>query len=355
MKPNVAIIILNWNGWEDTIECLGSLYQIDYPNYDVIIVDNHSEDDSIEKIKEYCKGKLEIKLNNNPIKIFEYSKDEITDSIITDEFKNGAHDKNFILIKNDKNYGFAEGNNVGIRFACKFMNLDYILLLNNDVIVDKNFLIEMVKIGESKENIGIIGPKTYYYDYNGAKNVINFAGGTFDIWKGKSRHIGINKVDLGQYDNITEVDYVEGSCFLIKKELIKKIKLLNPFLFGWEEIDWSLKAGKCGYKCYYAPKAKIWHKVGSSLGNKFGFARLYYHVRSGLIVMNANAKWFHKIVFIPFFLSDILFKILIISNQERKIISPIYSLNVVIKAFLDFKRISPNSKFEFFDQILFKK
>ena len=357
MKPKIAIIILNWNGSKDLLECLESLYQINYPNYDVIVVDNDSEDDSIEKIKEYCNGYLKIeskffeyKTKTNPIKIFEYFQGEIENLETNKEFNGILSNEKLMLIKNNANYGFAEGNNVGMRFACRYMNPDYILLLNNDLVVDKNFLTEMVNISESKKDIGIVGPKTYYYDYYGEKNVINFAGGTFDIWKGKSKHIGINEVDIGQYDDIKEVDYVEGSCLLIKKELVEKIKLLNPFLFGWEEIDWSLKAKKLGYKCYYISKANIWHKVGSSLGIKFSFFKLYYHIRSGLIVMDQNTKWYNKIVFIPFFILDILSKIFILSRQERDVSSICYSIKVVIKAFLDYRKISSNSKFQFFDQ-----
>jgi len=111
-NPKVAIIIVNWDGWEDTIECLESLYRIDYPNYEIIIIDNHSQDDSVRRIKDYSEGK------------------ELT------------------IIENEDNYGFAEGNNIGIRYALKYLKPKYILLLNNDTVVDKDFLKELISAGE---------------------------------------------------------------------------------------------------------------------------------------------------------------------------------------------------------------
>ena len=154
-NPKVSIIILNWNGWKDTLECLESLYQINYPNYDVIVIDNGSEDESIKKIREYCKGKIETKSDffeysedNKPIKIFEFKEEELeTKKTINNEFSSLSPNKRLILIKNHKNYGFAEGSNIGIRFALKSFNSDYILLLNNDTVVDKTFLTELVICG----------------------------------------------------------------------------------------------------------------------------------------------------------------------------------------------------------------
>jgi len=113
----VSIIILNWNGWKDTIECLESLYRIIYPNYDVIVVDNGSEDNSIEKIKEYCEGKIKVESKffeysseNKPIRIIEYSREEAeAGGGREQEIADLPSNKKLILIKNEKNYGFAGG------------------------------------------------------------------------------------------------------------------------------------------------------------------------------------------------------------------------------------------------------
>jgi len=308
MNPKVAIIILNWNGWEDTIECLESLYQITYPNYDVIVVDNGSEDDSIEKIKEYCEGKIKVESKffeysseNKPIKYIEYTREEAEAGGGKEkEIADLPSNRRMIIIKNEKNYGFAEGNNIGMRYALKALNPDYILLLNNDTVVDKEFLGELVKVGERDEKIGIVGPKIYYYDFNSRIDIINFAGGKFSMWKGQPYHIGINEVDRRQYDKIKEVDYVEGSCLLTRREVLDKIGLFDPSYFAyWEENDLCMRGSKAGYKSVYVPKSKIWHKVSSSANSGM---KIYYLTRNRFRFVKKYATKLQVISFLLYFL-----------------------------------------------------
>lgn len=290
-EPRVAIVILNWNGWEDTIECLESLYQINYSNYRVVLIDNNSSNESLLRIKDYCNGKIKAKSeffeynkDNKPIRIMEYSKEK-------SEFKVDKKDsanKQLFLIENDKNYGFAEGNNIGIRYALKTLDAGYVLLLNNDTVVDKDFLGEMVNIGEVDKNIGIIGPKIYYYD---EPNVIWCIGGKID-WKfARGLHVGTNEVDNGQYNEMKEFDYVSGSAFLIKRGVIDKIGLMDKkFFLYFEETDLALRAFENGYKSVYAPKAKIWHKVSKSGGGLSKPIGLYYITRNRWLFMKKWAK-----------------------------------------------------------------
>ena len=305
MRPKVSIIILNWNGWEDTIECIESLYQINYPNFDLIVLDNDSDDGSILKIKDYCNGEIEIKSKyveynpkNKPIKIKEYNNTDFQ-NLGKDKIEKMNINKNLILIKNNKNYGFAKGNNIGIKFALKILDSDYILILNNDTVVDKDFLSEMVQVAESDINIGFVGPKTYYYDFKGKNNILNFAGGKLNMWIGKPQHIGINEIDNKQYNTIKKVDYINGSCMLAKKEMLNEIGLLNPIYFlYWEENDWCYRAQKLGFESFYVPKAKIWHKTVVSI-KKLGSIKDYYMIRNRIIFMR---KFSSKIQFISFFL-----------------------------------------------------
>jgi GT2 family glycosyltransferase len=296
--PRVSIIILNWNGWKDTIECLESVYQITYPNYDVIVVDNGSENESIEKIKEYAEGKLEVtskffkySRENKPLHYIEYILEETrTGGGKEGEIADLPSGRKFILIKNGKNYGFAEGNNIAIRYALKVLNPEYILLLNNDTIVDRTFLDELVNVADSDGEIGFIGPKTYYYDYHGQTDVINFAGGQLMMWRGKPVHIGWKEKDQGQYDNIADVDYVEGSCLLARQKTLEAIGLLNPaYYLYWEETDWCMRARKAGFRLMYAPKAKIWHKVAAS--SKINKPITEYYItrnRTWFVMQNGN-------------------------------------------------------------------
>ena len=298
MSPEVAVIILNWNGSKDTMECLESLFSINYPNYTVIVVDNASSDDSLKRIRQYCKGQIEVKSaffkyskRNKPIEIVEYAKEE------SEKIK--CNFSGIVLIKNDKNYGFAEGNNIGIRYALDSLNSDYILLLNNDTVVDIDFLGELIKVSKNSDNIGFVSPKTYYYDFNDKRDVINFAGGSLNMIKGQSKSIGVNEVDEGQYEEIKTVEYCEGSCLLVKKEVLEKIGLFDTKYFAyWEEADLCTRGYKAGYKSVYVPKAKIWHKVSASTDDP---TKLYYYTRNKFWFMQKYASRIEYISFIALF------------------------------------------------------
>ncbi len=317
--PRVSIIILNWNGWEDTVECLESLFQINYLNYSVVIIDNNSNDISINKIKEYAEGNLKLQsnffdyiLSNKPIKFIEYTKKE-SESLEINNIQNDSMNKTITIIKNDKNDGFAEGNNIGIKYALKALNPDYILLLNNDTVVDKNFLNELIEYAESDKNIGIIGPKIYYYDFI---NKIQVAGAKVNLWMGKSYLIGDCEIDKGQYDEIREVDFISGCCFLVKREVIEKLGFLNAnYHCYWEECDYCLSSKKIGYECIYFPASKIWHK-GSKSTNKVSGLLTYYMARNRFWFMKQHATTIQYWVFLLYFFTfkfwhvnvDFLFK-----------------------------------------------
>jgi len=220
-NPKVSIIIFNWNGLEDTIECLESLKKISYPNYEVIVVDNGSRGNDAQVLQE--------------------------------KFGDYIH-----LIKNDKNYGYAGGNNIGIEYSLANSPPDYILLLNNDTVVDPDFLTEMVNVANTDDRIGIAGPKVYYYSF---PNCIQSAGGRISTRKGMIAHIGNKEVDAGQYNVQQTVDYVVGCCMLVKSEVIAKIGMFDESYFCyWDEIDYCVRARRAGFKVVYAPQARIWHK-----------------------------------------------------------------------------------------------
>lgn len=321
MHPKVSIIILNWNGWKDTIECLESLYQIDYPNYDVILVDNGSCDGSVEKIREYAEGKRGVESRffkyspeNKPIKIIEYTKKE-AESRSGKEIKIEGLPSNrrLILIRNEKNYGFAEGNNIGIRYTSKALEPDYILLLNNDTVVNPRFLSELVNVAEREEKIGILGPKIYYYD---EPNIIASAGAKIDLWKGYAPQRGIGTPENGSYKDVEDVDYVTGCALFIKTELIENIGMLDSSFFAyWEETDFCMRSRRAGYRVAFVPESKIWHKI-SATTNKVSGLELYYMTRNQLLFMKKHANAlqisFFSLLFLtkyfPHRLGSLLFK-----------------------------------------------
>lgn len=296
--PKVSIIILNWNNWNDTIECIESVYQINYSNYDVILVDNGSTNDSVNQIKQHFNEIDEKKSNtvifalNNSINMAELNLRLLSPPI---DNSNGKHA--IFLIETNKNFGFSEGNNIGVRFCCKKLNPDYILLLNNDVIVDPDFLNELVQAGDKIPEIGFVGPKIYYFDYNGRKDVISFAGASIDLIRGWFTIFGIDQVDKGQLDDQKIVDWLQGSCILVKKNVIKDIGILDPvYFFYWEDTDWCIKGKKNNWSSLYAPDAKIWHKGGMASDRNESTFQIYYFARNRIIFMRKNSE--PKIYFI---------------------------------------------------------
>jgi len=198
------------------------------------------------------------------------------------------------IIKNDKNYGYAEGNNIGIRYALK-NDADYILLLNNDITVNYGFLDELIRVAESDPRIGFVGSMIYYYH---KPNIINFAGGKTNFQKGLTPHIGVNEEDRGQYDKVTEMDYVMSP--LVKRKVLEgPVGLMDPLFFLYfEEVDWQVRAKKMGYKVVFTPHAKMWHKIGRSTTD---LTKLYYMLRNRTIFMRKHAKKGELFAFLLFY------------------------------------------------------
>lgn len=267
MQPKISIIVLNWNNWEDTIECLESLFQVEYKNYNVVLVDNGSDDDSIERIKEYAHGKLELESDffkfrkeNKPLKYVEFEKEKYDEVDFDNSFQG-----NLFIIKNDKNYGFAEGNNVGIDFVLKYLKPDYMELLNNDIVVRKNYLDQLVNVIQTDDNVAIVGPKIYFYDYKGRKDVQTALGGYINWWI----YPGYNYLEKKIEDNHPiELDWVTGASLLIRADLPNPF-LGEEFFFGAEDIDLCLRIKNSGYRILLVPSAEIWHKISLSRYKKF--------------------------------------------------------------------------------------
>jgi len=229
MKPLIYIIILNYNGGEEIIECLKSCQEISYPNYKILVVDNASTDDSVLQIKKYF--------------------------------------KNVGVIQNRNNLGFAAGNNIGIQYALNH-GADDILLLNNDTMVSKDFLDKMVDLAEADSSIGIVVPKILYYKSDklwegGKKKIYYIRGGTEVITNGDARRP-------------TETICGTGCAMFIKREVLEKIGLLpEDYFMYFEDIDFSLRAKKAGFKIFYQPESVIWHRFnrGTSLVNQYYWQR----------------------------------------------------------------------------------
>ncbi|MCC4770979.1 glycosyltransferase [Methanosarcina sp. DH2] len=245
--PRVSIIILNWNGKENTINCLEALKLTTYSNYETIVVDNGSTDGSTKYFKDNYPG---IK-----------------------------------LIENRTNLGFAEGNNVAIREVLIKEKSKYISLLNNDTIVKPDWLEKLVEALESDEKIGSCQPKILSLIN---PDMIDAVGISIDRYGGAAQE-GHNEKDLGQYDQITEVFGVCAGAALYRAKMLGQIGLFDEDFFAYyEDVDLAIRARLFGWKSACIPQAVIYHIHSATLGNDSPFKRYllernsYYYVIKNL-------------------------------------------------------------------------
>jgi GT2 family glycosyltransferase len=308
--PFIAIIILNWNGWKDTVECLESLYRITYTDYAVIVVDNGSTDDSVEKISTWCRGNIPLNFNfsdpiqeKKPLTLISFSREEIEDGYANDVGDlTPSTDTDLILIRNSENEGFGKGNNVGISFAMNILDPDYILLLNNDTVVDPKFLSEMVEVAERHHDAGIVGSKIFYYDCLGKKDVVwERGGGTLNPLSSRVFLFGPPPAQ-SENDNISaERQYITGCAFLISRKVLEKLSVpgFDPAFFCYyEDTDLSLRCTDLGFKCYYAPKSILWHKCSASAGGSKSPFSIFHETRSRVIFVRKHSSSLMFLIFL---------------------------------------------------------
>ncbi|MEM2073509.1 MAG: glycosyltransferase family 2 protein [Nitrososphaeria archaeon] len=314
MLPKVAIIILNWNGWRDTIECLESVFRIDYPNYQVIVCDNNSTDGSMEYIKAWAEGRLDVFIPQSnplrylsfppvpkPIPYIQYQRVEAEAGGFTED-----DDKRLILIQNGENLGFAGGNNIGLRYALK-KEVEYVWLLNNDTVVEPNALIHMVYRMKQVPRAGICGSTLLYYQH---PDKIWALGGTiYNKWLAIPRNIGLSKrlswpVDLQKIENC--MDYVAGASMLVSRAFLKDVGFMSEeYFLYFEELDWAERA-RGRFTLAYAPYSIVYHKVGSSTdyyNKKLNNKSEYHFYKNKLVFTRKFFPWLLPTVYLGLIVS----------------------------------------------------
>ena len=247
--PKISIILVNWNNYDDSVECLESIKKCTYPNREIIVVDNGSDGGDARQLREKYGDDIRI-------------------------------------IENERNLGFAKGCNVGIRDVIA-RNADYVVLLNNDTIVAPDFLDTMVGGIQMNGEIGIAGGKIRCHEF---PELIWSAGGTIDYRTGSTPMRGSGEVDDGQYDEITEVDWV-CSCFMtVSREVLEDVGLFDErFFFGWEDADLCVRAAQKGYRIVYIPGSVVWHKgFGEEKKERLKGKPLYYATRGHFIFIGKH-------------------------------------------------------------------
>ena len=318
----VYIILVNWNGWRDTIECLESLFRSDYPDFRVVVCDNGSDDDSLERIKSWADGCLSTEVAPDsplyqlshppvpkPINCFEY--------FGVDAVPGGAASQQppLVQIRITTNLGFAGGNNVGLRYALAQEDFSHAWLLNNDTVVDPHALTAMVQRMEGKPDAGMCGSTLLYYER--PDRVQALGGGWHCRWLGLPWHYGRF---CKRFESIkplkaeARMNYVEGASLLVSKQFLEEIGLMceDYFLF-FEETDWAIRAlGR--YTLAYAPQSVVYHKVGASIGtsskpweksylcdyfsvrNRLFFTRRYYPHAFPAVYLTLIATLFARVI-----------------------------------------------------------
>ncbi len=288
--PKVAVIILNFNGFEDTKGCLDSLIKTTYPNFEIFLVDNGSTNNEIPLFRKYI------------------------------------NDKRIHFIRFEKNWGFSGGNNKLIEKT----KSEYIALLNNDTVVDKNWLKELVTFMEKNTDTAIAQPKIRsfynpeYFEYAGA------AGGFLDQlgYPYARGRIGFHiEKDVGQYDNPINIFWASGTCIFIRRNILKHTGVLaDDFFFYHEETDFCWRIKNMGYRIVFCPKAVIYHK-GASSSKKNMPKRIFFVHRNNLLLIARNVTLWKLLWILPMRMGLDIFAggFYILTNKPRYFLSVLHA------------------------------
>jgi GT2 family glycosyltransferase len=238
----IAIIVLNWNGKDDTLECLDSLTKLRYSDFEVIVVDNGSHDNSVAAIRE-CFPRV-------------------------------------VVLETGANLGYAEGNNVGIRAAMD-RGAEFVLLLNNDTIVDPDLLSQLASAAETRSDAGVFGAKIYFYS---PRDRVWYAGAR---WNHKLLCFDIVEDESTYGDALStnpDTDYACGCALFVRREVLEKVGLLDArFFLTYEETDFCYRARAHGFSVAYVPRAVVWHKISASFGGNESPLVKYFMSRNYLL------------------------------------------------------------------------
>lgn len=287
-NPKIAIVILNWNGFEDTSECISSLQMISCSNYKIVVVDNGSVNDDYQSLK--------------------HKFPEID------------------IIRSETNLGFSGGNNFGINHALN-QNPEYVLLLNNDTIVSPNFIEPLLKLFNEDNKIGIAAPQINYYD---EPKKIWTAGGKISKIRG-SGFAYSDKLENDIIRTIKEVTFVSGCCMLIKKEVLEKVGLFDDNFFLYvEDADLCYRVVKAGYKIVVSPDSKIYHKISRSTSASLSLLPLYYVTRNRLYFAKKNFPNIYFFTLLYLIITMVFKSIGWLINRKPA------NISIIIKAFSHF-------------------
>lgn len=278
MNSKVAVIILNWNGKEDTLLCLDSVYKMNYPDLEVVVVDNGSSDNSVPAIRERFKDAL--------------------------------------LIENKANLGFCGGYNIGIKYALS-QKPDYLLILNNDAVADPALVKELKAVVDSDSLIGAVSPIITFYDN---QERIYFSGTKIDWGNGDFRAQYTRQFIESAKEPI-DIDFPGWCATFMKTEVMEKVGLLDEQFFAYyDDADWGTRCKAIGLRTVLYPKKLVAHKVSNSTGGSFSPSVYFYLFRNRLFFMRKHAHFLRKLQFSFCYVRDSYNKYdsLLRNNQQER-------------------------------------
>jgi len=261
--PLVTVIVVNFNGLPDTEACLESVLASSYPRLRVMVVDNGSRGEDVAVLRRRFGDRVEV-------------------------------------VEAGRNLGYAGACNLGIGRALA-RGSDMVLLLNNDARLAPDCIHELVRAALALPDAAALCPKIYFAE---RPHVVQSTGGRVSLWRGTARQVGRGEEDRGQWSRLEERDYADGACMLLTRRALEAVGPLDEEYFAyWEETDWCFRAREKGFRCYYVPTARAWHRGISS----FSLSRYrFYYRRGAFMFLRKRASPLHV-------LSALLYHLLVLA------------------------------------------
>lgn len=286
--PRVHVLLVNYNGWQDTLECLESIFRLDYPDVRVIVCDNGSSDGSVERIRAWAEGTqpaapprvaalhaFEGTPIRKPIRYVLGDRAQAEAGTLPDA------DAQLVLVRLHENRGFTGGNNVGLRYLHARGERSLVWLLNNDTVVEPTALTEMVTTLCERDQLAAVGATVFWYDRPDRVQVAG--GGRLSLWSGFTKVAVLHDRPESRPPHF---DFVSGACMLLRLDVLHDVGLLDERYFMYsEEVDWCLRMRRAGRELGYAPRARVWHKGEGSV-QRHSDRRDYHTVRSALLLVH---------------------------------------------------------------------
>lgn len=327
--PHVAVVLLNWNQASITIECLESLFRLDYPRYTVVLCDNASTDGSARAFTDWATGRATplahphpelVRFSHppvaKPVALAEYTRADVDGS------RAGATTAPFVLLHASDNLGFTGGNNLAMRYVAARGDIPVIWILNNDTVVAPDSLRELVRPLVADPGIGAVGATMF--EYRSPAVIQAAAGGAFSPRQLFPSLVGARELAGAHRPRI---DFISGACVLLRTRHAVEVGMLDDifYIYG-EDVDLSLKVERLGLRLMYAPRARIWHKGGGDQG--YGNVKHdYYTTRNTLMLLR---KYYPR--YLPYALVYMMYRVIapkVVRRQRKR-------LEAVLRAWRDF-------------------